>query len=314
MRAPGTSRRRGSSRAVRARLLAALIGFVTVLTVAVALPSVALADPPPPSCPSSGPCLVLDDDRGHASTKVVAHYWFVGASGVGCNGYTDARLTWDDDIIVPTKALDTTDPKYCTVDFSGFAPPKPAAFGGHRVTVSACYVDLPFVGCDQPGSIVTQTYTIDPIPTLVVKPKSGRVTTDLSATFDLNSSQCAFAEAQFYWDGKTLGGRVPLDKASCSVTYSLANAPKPNAVGGHTISARACSRTCLPYWGASASYTVLVTPTPTPTAQPTPTPTPTADADADPDDRPVREPRSLGVAGAFVRILAVGRAQPVSIR
>ncbi len=121
MRAPGTSRRHGSSRAFNARLLAVLIAVVTVLTVAVALPSVALADPPPSSCPTTGPCLVLDDSRGHKSDKVVAHYWYVSPFGE-CNGYTDAQLTWDGEILVPTKALDTSDPKYCTVDFAAVRP------------------------------------------------------------------------------------------------------------------------------------------------------------------------------------------------
>ena len=240
----------------------------------------------------SGPCLVLGADRGHASNAVVAHYWFVSPTGAGCNGYTDARLTWDSDIIVPYTPLDTSDPKYCTVDFKAFTPPKPASFGDHRVTASACYIDLPAVQCDQPGSIVTQTYTIDPIPTMVVKPKSGQASTDFTATYDMNSSQCGFAEAQFYWDGVAMGARVPIVQASCTATYSLANAPKPNGVGGHSISARACSRTCLPYWGASASFTVLPTPTPTPTptARPTPTPTPISKAVATPTAIPTALP------------------------
>ncbi len=202
-----------------------------------------------------------------------------------------------------------------------FTPPKPAAFGGHRVTVSACYMDLPAVQCDQPGSIITKTYTIDPIPTMVLKPKSGSGDADFTATYDTNEASArSSAGAVLLGRRRPLGGRVPIDPGICSAIVLAANAPKPNGVGGHTVSARrpAIGPVC-PIWRASAAYTVLAPPTPTPTAadgdadSPTPTARSHGDTDGDPSASRSRPRRPSPSIEPSLRAVALRRAEPVRI-
>ncbi len=96
-------------------------------------------------------------------------------------------------------------------------------------------------------------------------------------------------DAQFFWDGKAIGGTLPIDPTTCPAILKVPSAPTPNGSGSHRVSAEACAGArCLVATQALSGFTVTV---------PKPTATDPTAADAD-SGTPV--PVGCPVRGAII--------------
>ncbi len=227
------------------------------------------------------PTLSVKPSSGEAASAFSATY---STNALDC-GYTDAQFLWDDKPIGSPVPLDAS----CGATLDLSAAPLPNDVGPHVVTAEAC--DGSF--CD-PATLARTTYTIaaPPPATLILAPTTGTTDAPFTATYSTNGASCPFSDAEFFWDGTPIGGRVALD-ASCSAVLPLAAAPLPNDVGSHTLTAEACSRACDASTLARATFVVTAPrPTAAPTATPraAPTATPTAAPTAAPTARPTATP------------------------
>jgi hypothetical protein len=267
----------GGSRRLPRPLRALALAGVTLAVLATLGAPGALANPP---VGTTGGWLELIPTHARATAQVNANYWFVPT-------FTPCPATvaflWD---AKPVQTVATPPGWNCgtvALVFS-FLPPTTATTG-HRVTA-----------CDPAGKCVTQTYTIDPTPTLKLSPTKGLATASFDATYSTGQTTCGYASAQFLWDGKASGAEVPLD-ATCTAVRTFKPVPVPNGAGAHQVAALACTAPgACRFLRVNATFTVnpKATPTPTPTPRltprPTPTPAPTATASPTPSATPSPSP------------------------
>ena len=292
MRALDRLPRRGKSRPVHP-LLGLLVALSIGIFVSTSLSSVASADPSPGT---TGPYAEIVPGAGRAADPFVVSYWYIDPTGLPCQ-YATADLSWDG-TVARTVKLDTsnTDPVSCKFVFSFPAAPS-AQVSSHTVSLTACYVDATGSRVCDPGTTLDSFYDVQPTPTLVVAPASGLKTAPFKATYNSGDGSCSTSSTvQFSWDGVVITPDVPMG-ANCVATMNFANAPSPNKVGSHTVSAVKCIDGCVsPNSRAAANYAITAPRHPTPTPTPTPAGLPQADADADADTDPGADPTADGHA------------------
>jgi hypothetical protein len=266
-----------------AAILVALLGAVLLAGV---YTSVVRADPPPASCPSFNGCIVVTPDSGKATAAFSAGYWFI-PDGTFCP-YDVAVFSWDGKDVGSEKLASD-----CSTSRSFADAPTPETVG-HDVSAVACQVS-PTDGsllCDDFTRART-TYVVVPVPVIKVTPTKALATAGFKVSYRTGDTACGWPEAQVFWDGKEVGPRIQIDQTACRAVATFDQAPPGHAVGGHTVSVRACGEGgCSPNTEARAKYTILPKPTPTPTAKPTatPTPTPSPTASPSPSPTPTAEP------------------------
>ena len=256
------------------RSLAAALVLVALATLGA---PVAFAGPPPSG--TVGPLLQLTPTSGRASAGFTANYWYVDGTGAKCI-FTTADISWDGTKVVsPKMDPPPRNSAYCSLTYA-FAAPPTTAVGKHTVSILACYIDGNGKRQCPAASLARVTYTVQPTPTLKVSPGSGVAKAGFTATYSTGETACSFTTAQFFWDGKAIGGKLPIDPKTCLSILKVPSAPTPNGSGSHRLSAEACAGArCLPATQAIRSFTVTVpkpTATPKATATPTPSPTPVA--------------------------------------
>ncbi|HEV8401542.1 MAG TPA: FGLLP motif-containing membrane protein [Candidatus Limnocylindrales bacterium] len=254
----------GSARGLHPVVVAAIALALAVLG-SIAGSPVAHADPPPTW---TGPWLEANPDHGRVGDPFTAAYWYVTE---GCS-FDLVSWAWDG----ADQGTSKLDPSTCSATAAFDAAPTPEV-GAHTVTATACQLDPsggpPFCNSKTTARV---TYTVDPTPTLTLKPAKGLATAGFSATYRTNSDGCGYTAAQFAWDGTPIEPATPLDTTTCSATLDLPSAPTPNDPGKHTLTAMACEgRACNPDLAASATYVVTPTPSPSPKTVPSATPRPT---------------------------------------
>jgi hypothetical protein len=167
------------------------------------------------------------------------------------------------------------------------------------------FLCTPTVGCS-PTLVPSRppTYTILVPAVISVTPGHGLVTDGFTASYDANWPTCPWNEVRFGLDGSLISGwTVPINKSTCGATSLLKLAPNA-AMGGHKITAAACTNGfCYGYTepaspaaytvdapGASPSASASDSPSPSPTDSPTPTPAATPQATPPPTPTPVPTP------------------------
>jgi hypothetical protein len=253
--------------------MAAAFALALVALVSVVRTPAVSADPPPTWL---GPWLEVNPDDGRVGAGFKAGYWYVDG---GC-AFATVSWDWDGADLGMTKM----DAATCSTTLSADKPPT-GRVGQHIITATACEADPtggpPFCNGKTTARV---TYTVDPTPTLRVKPSKGLATAGFRATYVTDTDGCSYPFARFSWDGTQVGDDVAIDEATCSATLDLPAAPTPNKPGKHTLTAVACGEGCDSSLTATATY--VVSPPPTPSPKPTPTPTPRPTRTPTPTDTP----------------------------
>ena len=175
MRAPRRPAHRGTVRGPHP-MLAATVALALAVLASIAGPPVANADPPPTW---SGPWLEVNPDHGRVDDPFTAAYWYVTER---CP-FDLVSWAWDG----KDRGTSKLDPTTCSFKAAFDGAPTPEV-GSHIISAVACQVD-PSDGsaiCDD-KTIARVTYTVDPTPTLRVKPTEGLATEGFSATYAANT-------------------------------------------------------------------------------------------------------------------------------
>lgn len=147
---------------------------------------------------------------------------------------------------------------------------------------------------------------------LETSPTSGRAGDAFKATYwYVAGGTCQFDSVRFEWDGETVA-TSPVNRITCVATHRFANAPLPDDVGSHVVSAIACyidQGSGGLHCAATAFATYVIVPTATPTPPPTSTPAPTA-TPATP--APTATPAGTAKATARPTATAAATAKPTA--